>query len=158
VELVQAGNIPRLRKFLFSEIRVQAFRFEDCYRRGKSGKHKSLNSCFVLRSQSWTLQPWGATTCAQLRRSDSHSPGKLTHRGPGALGAIYQPRDADADCIECDHGSRKQAHIQDVGSGRDDCGNDKNGKDGISQIPPHPAGRYHAHQSKKEDKDWHFED
>jgi hypothetical protein len=74
------------------------------------------------------------------------------------LGAIYEPRDADADGVERDHGSRKQAHIQDVGGGRDDCGNDKNGKDGISQIPPHPAGRHHAHQSKKEDKDWHFED
>ena len=101
----------------------------------------------------------GTRPCAgDLRRSDSHSPGKLTHWDSGVLGAIYEPRDPDADSIERDHGSRKQAHIQDVGSGRDNCGNDKNGKDGISQIPPHPAGRYHAHESKKEDKDWHLED
>jgi hypothetical protein len=74
------------------------------------------------------------------------------------LGAIYEPRDADADSVERDHGSRKHAHIQDVASGRDDRCNYKNGQDGISQIPPHPAGRYHAHQSKEEDKDWHFKD
>src|SRR6266436_6970564 len=47
--------------------------------RDKSGKHKSLSRCFVLRSKSWTPQPWDATFCARLRRSDSHSPGELTH-------------------------------------------------------------------------------
>ena len=114
----------------------------------------------MFRSQVEFLDTstWDATTCARLRRSDSHSPGKLTHWVSGVLGAIYQPRDADADGVERDHGSRKQAHIQDVCSRRDNCCNDKNGKDGISQIPPHPAGRHHAHQSKKEDKDWYFED
>src|ERR1700693_587630 len=37
---------------------------------GKSGKHESLSSCFVLRSKSWTNSGWDATHCARLHRSD----------------------------------------------------------------------------------------
>ena len=53
-----------------------------------------------------------------------------------ALG-IDHPSHSDTDSVECNHRSREQAHVQDVGGGCDNCRNSKDNQYGVPQIPPH---------------------
>ena len=63
---------------------------------------------------------------------------------------IDQPRNSHADGVERNHRGSEKAHVKDVGGGCDDGCNNKDDKNGISQIPPHPARRYNPHQGQKE--------
>src|ERR1700691_1271812 len=54
---------------------------------------------------------------------------------PGAaLRRMIQPCDADADGIKSHHGRGKDAHTQNVGSRRDNGGDNKDEQDGITKI------------------------
>ena len=57
---------------------------------------------------------------------------------------MHEPGDADAQDVQGHHGRGEDAHVQDIGSGRDDGGNDEDDQDGIAEIAPHPAGADHA--------------
>jgi hypothetical protein len=98
---------PSYENYFFPKYRRWLLHLKTVIGRGKSGKHESVSGCFVLRSNSWIPQ------APERDHPRATSPfrfafsGKLTHRSPGVLGAIYEPRDADADSVERYHGSRK---------------------------------------------------
>src|SRR5438046_7481367 len=71
---------------------------------------------------------------------------------------MHKPRDPDAEQIEDDHRSSKDAHVQDVGSRRDDCCNYEYDEDGITQIAPEPTRGNNPHQCQKEDENRQLKD
>src|SRR5208282_4860531 len=74
-----------------------------------------------------------------------------------AMAGMHQPGDAGAQNIQGYHGGGEDAHVQDIGRGRDDGGNHKDAEDGITDVAPHPAGADDAHERQKKYHDGHFE-
>src|SRR5258708_2501125 len=70
---------------------------------------------------------------------------------------MHEPGDADAQDVQGNHGRGEDAHVQDIGGGRDDGGDDEDDQDGIAEIAPHPAGADDAHERQEKYQDRHFE-
>src|SRR5271154_4733955 len=68
---------------------------------------------------------------------------RLESGAPAA--GIHQPCHSDTEGVKGYHWGREKTHVQDVGSGCNDCRNDENGENRVSEIPQHPAGRNHSH-------------
>src|ERR1700716_782853 len=70
---------------------------------------------------------------------------------------MHQPGHTNAERVQSDHRRRKDAHIKDVGSRRDDGRDNKNDQDGITEILQHETGADDTHERQKENQDRHFE-
>src|SRR5437899_3022026 len=67
-------------------------------------------------------------------------------RGDRRVGrGVDHPGDADAQEVQADHGGGEQTHIQNIGGGGQNAGDDENHKNRIADVMPHPSWAYDAH-------------
>src|ERR1700681_949262 len=108
-------------------------------------------------ARGWTVEIWVSVACSFIPGDPSVSPvvfgvslcplwlrffcGALI-----TLVGMHHPRDTRAQDIQSDHGRGKDAHIQDVRSRRNDGRNDKDAKNGVANISPHPPGANNPHE------------
>src|SRR5579864_6110398 len=71
---------------------------------------------------------------------------------------MHQPGHGDADHVQRHHGGGKDAHIQNIGGGRNDGRDDEDDQNGIAQVAPHEPGADDAHQGEEEHQDGQFKD
>src|SRR5438270_5732256 len=71
-----------------------------------------------------SLLKFGSQMCARpVVRDESWLGGCFPARSP--TGWMHQPRHRDTEHVERDHGRGENAHVHDVGGGRDDRGDDE---------------------------------
>ena len=86
--------------------------------------------CFSTNGALDTFLPIGWTFWIDRESSTAAScMGRLDGAGCALARGIHHPCHSHADGIQCDHGSGKQAHVQDVSRGCDNCRHNENDKD-----------------------------
>src|SRR5579863_1683157 len=74
-----------------------------------------------------------------------------------AVIGVNPPGHGDADQIETEHGDSIDAHGPWIWTWANECGNQKDDEDGVTNVLPEKAGADDSKQRKKEDEDGHFE-